>query len=458
MFTTTQQTSFPVDPVVPEESKQVLRDPTKDRRNSPYQPFGSAPNIFYAKDDQVMYVGPSGTGKSRAILEKIHLCMSKYPGSRALIVRKTRSSLTQSGMVTFDKAVLPANDDVIWRTGEQEYRYNNGSTVVVGGMDKSIKIMSADYDIIYAQEATELTEDDWETLTIRARNGVMPYNQVLGDCNPSYPGHWIKKRIDNHKMRAVLSHHKDNPTLWDPILKTWTPKGIQYMTKLDALTGVRYKRFRQGLWASAEGQIYTEWDPDIHLIDRFKIPADWRRYWVIDFGYTNPFVWQAWAVDPNDYAYRYAEIYQTGLLVEDACALITAWKKEKEEIIPDNIICDHDAEDRATFERHMNVTTRTANKQVVNGIHSVKSRLKKREVKDGKPGMMFMRDSLLEEDVNLREAVKPVCTEQEFESYEWENSNLRETPKKIDDHGMDCTRYLSVHLDLVTESWSRGMK
>lgn len=432
-------------------------DPTKDPRNRPYQPFGTAVDIFYAKDPQVIYVGPSGTGKSRGILEKIHLCMSKYPNSRALIIRKTRASLTQSGMVTFEKFVLPEDNSVHWRTGEQEYRYINGSVVVIGGMDKSIKIMSSEYDMIYPQEAVEFSEDDWETLTIRARYGNMPYNQVIGDCNPSFPNHWLKKKIDAGKVRAIQSHHEDNPTLFDPLTGEMTPKGMQYMMKLDALTGVRYKRFRLGLWASAEGQIYTEWDPEIHEVDRRSIPAEWKRYWVIDFGYTNPFVWQAWAIAPDDTAYCFAQIYQTHLLVEDACDIIRRWMRENDEVLPDNIICDHDAEDRATFERHMgDVTTTPANKQVVNGIHSVKMRLKVRE-ETKKPGLLFMRDSLIEEDAALMEGMKAMKTEDEFESYEWDDPNLKETPVKEMDHGMDCTRYLSVHLDLVTESWTRGM-
>lgn len=434
----------------------TITDPTKDPRNRPYQPFGTARDIFYAKDAQVMYVGPSGTGKSRAILEKMHLCMSKYPGARGLIIRKTRASLTQSGMVTFSKFVIPANDTVVWRTGEQEYRYSNGSTVVVGGMDKSVKIMSADYDIIYPQEATELTEDDWETMTVRARYGVIPYNQVIGDCNPSYPGHWIKRKIDNGTIKCIQARHEYNPTLFDPSTGEITSRGIAYMAKLDALTGVRYKRFRLGIWAAAEGQIYTEWDSDIHMVDRFKIPADWRRYWIVDFGFTHPFVWQAWAIDPQGTAYRFAEIYKTRLLVEDACALITAWRREQDEFVPDNIICDHDAEDRATFERHLNVITRPANKQVINGIHSVKSRLKIQE-HTGKPGLLFMRDSLLEVDEDLKEAMQPTKTEEEIESYEWENSLMKETPKKVGDHGMDTTRYLSVHLDEMNESWTRRM-
>jgi phage terminase large subunit len=191
------------------------------------------------------------------------------------------------------------------------------------------------------------------------------------------------------------------------------------------------------------------------MIPRFIIPADWTRYWLVDFGYTNPFVWQCWATDPDGRAYRIAEIYQTHLLVEDAAALILAWQREQMEPMPSAIICDHDAEDRATLERHLGMETTPAVKQVLNGIHSVKSRL--RVQGDGKPRMYFMYDSLIEPDPLLIDAMQPTCSEQEIEAYEWEDSAKKETPRKVGDHGMDTTRYLSVYLDNYVDGWSQGM-
>ena len=435
--------------------KDPTRDPTTDPRNSPYQPFGSAIDFLYEKSDEVIICGPSGTGKSRVALEKMHLICSKYPGTRALMVRKTRSSLTQSAMVTFEKMVIPQNDSVRWRTGEQEYRYDNGSVIAIGGMDKAVKIMSTEYDIIYAQEATELTENDWETLTTRARFGRVPYNQVIGDCNPSYPSHWIKRKTDLGEIKMFNSHHEDNPVLYDHLKKYWTPKGKAYIAKLDKLSGVRYKRLRLGLWAAAEGMIYTEWDPTIHMKHRFPIPNDWTRIWVIDFGYTNPFVWQSWALDPDGRAYRFAEIYRTGLLVEDAAALITAWRRENDEPLPSAIICDHNAEDRATFERHMNFDTVPAVKNITGGIQSVKERLRVRD--DGKPRLMYLEDSVLDPDADLQDSLRPWATEQEFDGYEWSDSKRKEEPKKVDDHGLDATRYLCTYIDEYVDDWSIPM-
>jgi len=435
---------------------QELAKLDRDVRYRSYEPHGSCKEIFYCKDPEIMVVGPSGTGKSRAILEKMHLMCSKYPGMRALMVRKTRASITQSAIVTFENFVLPMNDTVHFRTGEQEYRYVNGSTVVIGGMDKSIKVMSSEYDFIYAQEATELTEDDWETLTLRNRYGIVPYQQVIGDCNPSYPSHWIKRRIDKQGgMTPIVSKHTDNPMLYDQETFKLTTFGYMYFEKLNKLTGVRLARFRDGLWAAAEGMIYTNWDPSVHLIDRFPVPGSWQRVWVIDFGYTNPFVWQCWAIDDDGRAYRTAEIYQTHLLVEDAAALIHAWRHEKGEPLPTAIVCDWDAEDRATLERHLNLDTTPANKDVINGIHSMMSRLRMQD--DGKPRMFYMRDSLLEPDPALEDSMQPICTEQEIEGYEWEDQQKKETPKKVGDHGMDASRYLSTWLDDYSDSWAMGM-
>jgi len=434
---------------------------TKDPRTNilyrPYQPFGACLDLFYTRADEVLISGPAGTGKSRACLEKLHLCASKYPGMRGLMIRKTRESLTQSAMVTFDRFVLPPNGTVRFRTAEQEYRYVNGSVIALGGMDKASKVLSSEYDLIYIMQAEELSDEDWETLTTRNRFGVMPYNQIISDCNPASPTHWLKLRCDNGIGLMLNSTHEDNPNLYNHLTGRWTERGISYIKKLDNLTGVRKLRLRHGIWAAAEGMIYAEeWNPSVHQTYRKPIPRDWVRLWTIDFGFTHPLCWQAWAVNPeNDEAVRFAEIYQTRLLVEDLCALIKVWMVQEGEPAPEVVICDHDAEGRATFERHMDMATTPADKSVLDGIEDVKSRLRP-DPDTGRPKIYFMRDSVDEKDPDLVEAGLPTCTEEEFESYEWSDNKKKEQPKKEQDHGMDCTRYLSRYLVNEMSGWVRG--
>jgi PBSX family phage terminase large subunit len=422
----------------------------------PFEPFGNANKLLYYKGPETLICGPAGTGKSRVCLEKLNLCASKYPGMRGLIVRKTRESLTQSTMVTFDKFVLPPNGQVRWRTSEQQYSYANGSVIAVGGMDKASKVLSSDYDMIYIPEATELTEEDYETLLTRARLGVMPYNQIIADCNPDVPYHWLKRRADMEVLHLIPSVHEDNPTLYDHATKEWTPRGLDYIQKLDSLTGVRYKRLRLGLWAAAEGMVFDTFNRDFHLINRFPVPKEWERIWVVDFGYTNPFVWQCWAINPEGVAYRIAEIYYTQLLVEDAADAIRTWKRNEGEPDPSVIICDWDAEGRATLERHLEMETVPADKNVMEGIEAVKSMMKPTAEECR---MYFLRDSLLDKDPDLAESSKPTCTEEEIEGYEWQDpkKKKKEGPKKQDDHGCDCMRYLASYANGEYGEWSMGM-
>ena len=423
-----------------------------------YTPLGASKDLFGTRCDEVIVSGPAGTGKSRGCLERGHAIASNYDGSRGLIARKTRASLTNTTLVTFEHLVLPPGHATMTHRGAA---YPNGSQIDFGGLDKSSRIMSSEYDWIYVPEATEVTEENWEALTTRLRWGRVPYQQLFADCNPAHPGHFLKKRANSGKTLMLESRHEDNPTLWDRKKQEWTKKGEAYIAKLDALTGARYLRLRKGIWAAAEGLVYDIYDPAVHLIDLQdipgiriedgvpRIPRGWTRIWGIDFGYSNPFVWQAWAVDPDGRMYRYAEIYLTQRLVEDHCGTIREYCKAHNEPAPAAIICDHDAEDRATFEKHMRMVTVPAFKSVSPGIQAVQKRL--RIAGDGRPRLYLVRDALIERDEKLTEAHKPTCTEEEIDAYVWPQIEgpKADAPVKKDDHGMDDMRYAIAGVDQI---------
>jgi phage terminase large subunit len=295
--------------------------------------------------------------------------------------------------------------------------------------------MSTEFDMIYVQEAVELQEQDWESLTTRLRNGAMPYQQLGADTNPDAPTHWLKRRCDAGKTLLIESRHEDNPTVT-----------ADYLAKLDALTGVRYLRLRKGLWAGAEGLVYDGWDPAIHLID--AMPAgweSWRKLRVADFGFTNPFVAHWWAIDPDGRAYLYREIYHTGRTVRVHSGQINRLSAGESY---EATLADHDAEDRATL-RECGIETLAAHKAVTPGIEAVQERLKR--AGDGRPRLFVLKGCRVERDPALVEARKPTCTEEEWAGYIWQPPQPgrppREEPRKIDDHGMDATRYMAAYVD-----------
>lgn len=412
---------------------------TIDPRTRPYQPFGGALELFYARDEEILLEGPAGTGKTRAALEKVHLCLLKYAGARALICRKSRVSMTESALVTFEEKVVREGDPMLdgaSRSNRTAYHYPNRSELVVGGLDNPNRIMSTEYDMVLVFEATETTEDDFEKLTSRLRNGVIPYQQAIADCNPSAPTHWLNQRAKGEAMHRILSRHEDNPTVT-----------AAYLARLDRLTGARKLRLRNGVWAAQEGLVY-EFDAARHIVDAFEIPSEWRRFRVVDFGYTNPFVCQWWAMDADGRLFRYRELYHTRRLVQDHAQQILALSGDEEIEIT---VCDHDAEDRATLEA-AGIPTAAAYKAISPGIEAVQARL--RDAGDGRPRLFLVRDALIERDEALVEAKKPVCTEDEFDSYAWPKGSdgraRKEQPVKVDDHGVDTLRYGVTYAEGMT--------
>jgi phage terminase large subunit len=150
-------------------------------------------------------------------------------------------------MVTFEKQVAPEGAVRLWQ-GE-EYRHTNGSKIHVFGLDDPERLKSAELDLIYVQEVSELEQTEWELLTTRAtgRGGTMPYQQAIADLNPREPGWWLYEREAAGKTTFLFARHAHNPTI--------TPERL---APLEALTGYLRDRLLLGLRVAAEGQYFTE--------------------------------------------------------------------------------------------------------------------------------------------------------------------------------------------------------
>jgi phage terminase large subunit len=416
---------------------------------------GASRELMGYRGAEVVIAGPAGTGKTRAALTKVHLACLQTPKTRCLMVRRTAKSLSSSTVVTFREKVAQEallTGAVAFHGGSAQdppsYRYANGSVIVLGGMDNPDKVLSTEYDLIFVDECNQIAEKDWNTLMSRLRNGRLSFQQLIGCTNPDRPAHWILVRA-RATLKFLHSRHRDNPAYYtrEGVLTT---AGEAYMAKLDAMTGVTRLRLRDGLWAAAEGVIYDGFDPSVHVIERFEIPASWTRWWAVDFGYVHPFVCQWWAEDPDGRLYLYRELVHTKRLVEDHAKQIldqvTDEKGEWTEPRPRRILTDHAAEDRATLDKHLGMKTRPAVKTVSDGLQAVASRMKIQG--DGKARLYILEDSLVERDKDLEEAGKPVCLAEEIPGYSWMDHKTKEQPVKEDDDSCDAMRYVVAQRDL----------
>lgn len=437
-----------------------------------YCPRGAAKELWSCKAPAVLLSGPAETGKTFGCCHKLDALLWKYPKCHAAIVRKTQASIYASVLKTYQN-VIGDNSPIKAYGGEKPewFDYPNGSRLRLIGLDNPGRALSSEYDFININQAEELAVEDYEILTSRCtgRAGHSPYAQIMGDCNPGPPTHWIKDKERAGTITLIESRHEDNPTLYDDDGNI-TAQGTRTMAVLDALSGVRYFRLRKGLWVASEGVVYETWDPAIHLVGREAIPREWPRWWTVDFGYTNPFVWQCWAEDDDGCLWLVHEIYRTHRLVEDHARdilLVSGYQavlidksnpesgvrvvpvRDDPDPLPRAIICDHDAEDRATLARHLGLTTTPAHKTVSDGIQAVQSRLRVQD--NGRPRIFIMRDALVESDPELANNRKPSSTAQEFEVYIWDTRpGLKKGDQAVkeNDHGMDALRYMVAARDL----------
>lgn len=389
-----------------------------------YRPRGAALELFTRRVPEICLSGPAGTGKTRACLEYVHFLAQSYPQSRHLILRKTRASLTESVLVTLEDKVLvdPTATAGAHRANRHSYKLRNSSEIVCGGLDKVSRIMSTEYDTIFIAEATEITFDDFDPLLTRLRNYKMPWQQVIMDCNPASPAHWIYRRAQQGHLLMLQSKHADNPSVRP-----------QYLARLQSLTGTRYQRLYLGNWVSNEGSVYPDFGPEC-IVQRFDPPKDWLRVVGIDFGFVNPASVQWWTRSGDGVWYLYRELYQTGLTTDQLADAILHHSQGQ------NIYAyysDHDAQQRAML-RKRGIYTQLAVKDVRPGIEYVGELMAKGQFK-------IMAGSLIQVDETLKERQLPISLSEELPDYTWNvnagSPNAREAPEKENDHAADAMRY-----------------
>jgi hypothetical protein len=126
--------------------------------------------------------------------------------------------------------------------------------------------------------------------------------------------------IQTQKIWSEALHkEKIIKTQYIPALATENPFITDdYIFELEQKPEALRKALLEGNWDSFEGQVFKEFRNDrehyedkkwTHVIAPFDIPLDWPRYFSFDWGYSDPFSCQWWAMDYEGRAYLYKEWY-----------------------------------------------------------------------------------------------------------------------------------------------------
>ena len=265
--------------------------------------------LFFERDYELIVSGPAETGKTLAALMKCHLAACKYPGAQITVMRKVYNDMVGTVLRTYKRDIIhetkPGSSSLPVRPygGErpQWYDYANGSRIWFSGFDRAGASLSGERDLVYVAQAEQLSASDWEYLirVTTGRGSIMPYTQLMGDCNPSHRQHWILQRAQSGALRLGKTTRKDNPRLWEG--ENWTAAGLLTNERLGSMTGALKERLFYGLWANAPGAIYESFQGiDIngaygeHVCKAFNPPPHWARIVGVDpFGEAIAAVWLA---------------------------------------------------------------------------------------------------------------------------------------------------------------------
>jgi len=197
-----------------------------------------------------------------------------------------------------------------------------------------------------------------------------------------------------------------------------------------------------GRAVSRLGLVYPLFDPNVHVVAPFDIPADWPRYKAVDFGTRNPFACIWAAEDPDGRLIVYREYYKAeATLRTHALNLyrLEGWDVDEGEgtweavgPVEDFDVSWADPEDPQQMMqliRDYGMEFRKAIKHVNLGIDAVNERLDPTQI--GGPGLVFFS----------------TCTTciREHRGYVWAprtNRTEPEKPVKKNDHGVDAVRYM----------------
>lgn len=283
--------------------------------------------FFAAEERFVAYGGARGGGKSWAARTKAVMLAFAQEGIQILLLRRTLNALRENHVLPLLKLLRGA---AVYKAGSREFLFPNGSRIVLGycAAERDVlQYQGQGYDVIFVEEATQFTDFQFRALTESNRSSGMCKTdfapRMYLTCNPGGVGHtWVKRLfIDRdycgsekpEDYRFIKSLVYDNPYL--------LRHSPDYVRNLENLPEARRRAMLCGDWDIFEGQYFSEFNRDIHVIKPFEIPSAWRRYISIDYGLD--MLASLWiALDDNGRAYVYKELYESGLIISDAARRI----------------------------------------------------------------------------------------------------------------------------------------
>lgn len=215
--------------------------------------------------------GSSRSAKTYNILIFLITYLIEHNNIRLSIVRKTLPAIKGSVLIDFKEILIRMElwNDKQFNKTELIYRFSNGSWVEFFSTDDEQKIRGRKRDILFANEANEISYLEWQQLRMRTTQFA------ILDYNPSFSeDHWIEQENRDPDCYHFISTYKDNPFLEQKI--------IDDIEKLKDKNKSLWTVYGLGLRAVIEGRIFESYE----IVE--EIPYGISKNWIgMDLGYSS---------------------------------------------------------------------------------------------------------------------------------------------------------------------------
>lgn len=309
-------------PETPVQEYKEITPPPPTQQRVIWQPFpGPQVDFLAADEDEVLFSGGRGSGKSDALLVDL-LRYVNNPKFRGLILRRTMPELKD--LIRGAKELyFQAIPNCRWKEQEKTFIFPSGASVDFGYLDTVDDVeryRGQEYTWLGIDEISQLPDIDWFYRlkgSIRTTDPTMRC-KIRATTNPTGVGrNWIKEYwIDKGAPNTTITEEIDSPFGKLKLTKKWIHSSIkdnpallaspQYVAMLSTLQEPLRSAWLNGDWDAVEGMAFPEFRRDAHVVTPFQIPSNWLKFRGIDWGFASQAccLWLAQDWDGNIYVYR----------------------------------------------------------------------------------------------------------------------------------------------------------
>lgn len=362
---------------------------------------------------RILY-GGAGSGKSHFVGQETILNLldedTKYS---YLVVRKTGKSIRNSVFRLLVEMISEMGFSALFSINKTEMTITSpaGSSLITSGLDDVEKLKSvANINRIWIEEASEISEKDFNQLDLRLRGQSKIGYQMTLTFNPISELHWLKKTFfDLGKKSSFIlkTTYLNNSFLDDEYIQT-----LQELKRQDEQY---YRIYALGEWGSIGNMIYTNWRKE----DLSDIKQSFDNiYNGLDFGFAD---------DPTAYVRVHLDNKYKKVYIFD-------------EFAKNGLHIDHIAAELSKRMNNESVTCDSSEPRSVADLrrHGIKATGAKKGPGSIEHGIRWLQSYEIIVDERCSETIK------ELSGYKWKedkNGNAIPKPEDKNNHLLDALRY-----------------